>query len=357
MKIEVNPVPLSERKPKPTDENTLGFGKIYSDHMFSMVWREGKGWEKPKIGGYENLSLAPSTLVLHYGQTIFEGLKAYRSGEGALNLFRADKNLERFNRSAARLDMPAVPEDMWNQALDLLLELDHEWVPRQSGTALYIRPTMIATEPYLGLKSSSEFLFFIITGPVGAYYPQGFNPVSIQVCEKFSRAGPGGLGAAKTAANYAASLLAEKEAKKAGFTQVLWLDAAERKYVEEVGAMNVLFKIGGKVISPNSETILASITRDSVLRLLEKEGSAIQERPISIDEVIQAHKDGSLEEVFGVGTAAVVSPIGLLNYKGKDYEIANGKTGPVAKGMFEELMGIQYGTRPDPFNWTRQVKL
>lgn len=358
MEIQLEAVLPAQRREKPKDESKLGFGKIYSDHMFSMDWKEGKGWLNPRITQYAPLQIPPATLVLHYGQTIFEGLKAYRTDSDQINLFRPDKNLERFNRSAARLDMPAVDSGAFHEAIQQLLELDHEWIPHSPGTSLYIRPTMIATEPYLGLKSSSEFLFFIITGPVGAYYPEGFNPVKIQVCEKYSRAGPGGLGAAKTAANYAASLLAEKEANRAGFSQVLWLDASERKYIEEVGSMNILFKIGGKVVTPPlGGTILGGITRDSVIRLLTQWGIPVEERPVSIDEVIAAQEQGSLEEIFGAGTAAVISPVGLLSHLGKSYEISGGKTGELAQRLFDELIGIQYGRKPDPFQWIHQVDL
>ncbi len=269
MKFKINTVPMAERRPKPEDESKLGFGKIYSDHMFTMKWTQEMGWSAPTVGKFESLALSPAALVLHYGQTIFEGLKAYPNQDGTINLFRAEENCSRFNKSAARLDLPRIDEGVMMDAIEALLELDHEWMPRSHGTSLYIRPTMIATEPYIGLKSAAEVLFFIITGPVGAYYPEGFNPVKITVSEEYSRAGPGGLGSVKTAANYAASLLAEKEAIKAGYTQVLWLDAAERKFIEEVGSMNILFKIGGKVISPPpGNTILDGITRDSVLKLL-----------------------------------------------------------------------------------------
>ncbi|MCZ6729762.1 MAG: branched-chain amino acid aminotransferase [SAR324 cluster bacterium] len=356
MDIKINPVPESERRPKPEDESKLGFGKIYSDHMFVMTWRKDQGWQNATISKYAPISLEPTALVFHYGQTIFEGLKAYRTERGSFNLFRPERNLERFNISAARLDMPALDGGIFMEAIEQLLVLDHEWVPRSPGTSLYVRPFMIATEPYIGLKSSAEFLFFVITGPVGAYYPEGFNPVTIQVCEKYSRAGPGGLGSAKTAANYAASLLAEKEAHEAGFTQVLWLDAAERKYVEEVGSMNILFKINGKVITPAlGATTLAGITRDSVLELVKSWGHPVEERNISIDEVVRAHQSGELEEMFGSGTAAVISPVGVLSYKGRSYEIGEGKTGALAERLFEELTAIQYGKRADPFNWIRQV--
>ncbi len=356
MKISVHPVPQKERRAKPQDESKLGFGKIYSDHMFTMEWSAGEGWHNATVSAFAPISLSPATLCLHYGQMIFEGLKAYRTDQPVINLFRPLKNFERFNKSAARLDMAGLAEDAWMEGIQKLLELDHEWVPRSHGASLYIRPTLIATEPYIGLKSSSSLLFFIITGPVGAYYPEGFNPVKIVVEERYSRAGPGGLGAAKTGANYAASLLAEKEAQKKGFTQVLWLDAAERKHVEEVGSMNILFKISGRVITPPlGGTILAGVTRDSVLQLLKSWNVPTEERKISIDEVADAHRNGTLEEVFGAGTAAVISPVGLLQYKGRDMTISDGKTGPLARKLFDEITAIQWGKRPDPFNWIHRV--
>lgn len=356
MKFDIQTVPTGERRPKPTDESKLGFGKIYSDHMFMAQWTSHAGWATPTVKAYGPLALAPAALVLHYGQTIFEGLKAYRNQHGTINLFRPEQNLERFNRSAARLDLPEVPPEMFMGAIEALLELDHEWIPHSHGTSLYVRPTMVATEPYIGLKSAAEVLFFVITGPVGAYYPEGFNPVRITVCEKYSRAGPGGLGAVKTAANYAASLLAEKDAQKRGYTQVLWLDAAERRYVEEVGSMNILFKIGGKVVSPPpGDTILAGITRDSALALLRSWDVPVEEYRISIDEVLEAHANGTLEEVFGAGTAAVISPVGVLEYKGTQYEVAGGQTGELSRRLFDELIGIQYGLRPDPFQWIHEV--
>ena len=358
MKIDIRPVSASERRPKPQDESKLGFGKIYSDHMFTMQWSADKGWHGATVAKFAPLELSPATLCLHYGQMIFEGLKAYRTGAPALNLFRPLKNWERFNTSAARLDMAAVPQDAFMDGIAALLELDHEWVPRSTGASLYIRPTMIATEPYIGLKSSGTLLFFVITGPVGAYYPEGFNPVRIIVEERYSRAGPGGLGSVKTAANYAASLLAEKEAVKKGFTQVLFLDAAERKYAEEVGAMNILFKIGGRVITPPlGGTILPGVTRDSVLQLLKSWNIPAEERRISIDEIAEAHRNGTLEEVFGAGTAAVISPVGLLSHKGKDLVIADGKTGPLARKLYDELTAIQWGQRPDPFQWIHSVPI
>jgi branched-chain amino acid aminotransferase len=356
MNFTIEPVAEEARRPKPKDESKLGFGKLYSDHMFSMRWTPDTGWADARVEAFQDLQLSPAALVLHYGQTIFEGLKAYRNPNGTVNLFRAKDNAARFARSAARLDLPQVDTDTFMAACKALLDLDHEWIPRSHGSSLYLRPTMIATEPYIGLKSASEVLFFIITGPVGAYYPEGFNPIKITVCDGFSRAGPGGLGAAKTGANYAASLLAEKEAIKAGFTQVLWLDAAERRYIEEVGSMNILFKIDGKVITPpTSDTILGGITKYSVLDLLRSWGIPAVEERLTIDDVLQAHDSGRLEEVFGAGTAAVISPVGQLNYQGKNYDIGNGETGPLALRLFDEIIGIQYGHRPDPFGWITEV--
>ena len=358
MEITINPATPEQQRAKPTDENKLGFGKIYSDHMFSMVWTREKGWHDAVIEPYHDIPMSPASLVLHYGQTIFEGLKAYPLEDGNISLFRPQDNIKRMNRSAARLDMPQIDEEAFMRAMELLVQMDHAWVPRSMGTSLYIRPTMVATEPYIGLKSSGRFLFFIITGPVGAYYPEGFNPVKIQVTEKYSRAGPGGLGAAKTAANYAASLLAEKEAQQAGYTQVLWLDAAEKKYVEEVGSMNILFKIDGTVVTPPlGTTTLAGITRDSVIQLLKSWNIPVEERPLPIAEVLKAHEDGKLEEVFGSGTAAVISPVGLLNYRDRNYHINKNETGPLALRLFDELMGIQYGKRADPFGWIKRVEI
>ncbi|MDH5751369.1 MAG: branched-chain amino acid aminotransferase [Deltaproteobacteria bacterium] len=357
MEIQVNPIAPEQRRQPPTDETKLGFGKLYSDHMFTMKWTLDKGWTQAEIAGYRPLSMAPASLVLHYGQTVFEGLKAYRTESGKVNLFRPLENCRRLNRSAARLDLPQVEEELFMQALEALLKLDREWIPRSYGTSLYIRPAMVATEPYIGLKSAAEVLLFIITGPVGAYYPEGFNPVRITVCEEFTRAAPGGLGSAKTAANYAASLLAEKQAIKKGYTQVLWLDATHRKFVEEVGAMNIFFKIDGRVVTPSleSSTILSGITRDSVIKLLKNWGANVSEEKISINDVLDAQRNGRLQEIFGSGTAAVISPVGVLEYQGQEYTIADGKTGELAKSLFEELMGIQYGARPDPFGWVKTL--
>ncbi len=352
MDIQIQLTTSEQRRPKPTSESDLDFGKSYSDHMFTMQWHRGKGWHDAKIIPFQNLGISPAALVLHYSQTIFEGLKAYRGPQGEVNLFRPQENCNRFNKSAARLDLPHIDEDLMLKAIETLVGLDADWIPQYPNTSLYVRPTMIGVEPYIGIKSADQVLFYIITSPVGPYYKEGFNPVKIQVSQDFCRAAPKGLGAAKTGPNYAASLLAEKNAQQAGYTQVLWLDAREQCYIEEVGTMNILFKIGGKVITPPlGDTILAGITRDSVLALLRSWGESVEERPLAIDELVEAHANNRVEEVFGAGTAAVISPVGVLEYKDKVYAIGNGSAGPLASRLYAELTGIQYGLKEDPFAW------
>ncbi|MDH4224599.1 MAG: branched-chain amino acid aminotransferase [Deltaproteobacteria bacterium] len=358
MEISIQQAVTNNRREKPPTDATLGFGKYYSDHMFTMAWNPENKWHDLKITPFAPFNLSPATMVLHYGQTIFEGLKAYRTETGRINLFRPEKNWERLNQSAARLVMPEIDQEVFLTAIQRLVALDRDWVPDSYGASLYIRPTLIGTEPFIGLKPSSTFLFFIITGPVGAYYPGGFNPVSIQVCERYSRAGPGGLGEAKTAANYAASLLAQKEASGQGFNQVLWLDACERKYLEEVGSMNIFLKIKGTLITPPlGGSILGGVTRDSVIRLAKSWNIPVEENRISIEEVLEAQRNGTLEEIFGAGTAAVISPVGLLNYKGESHPIGDGKTGTLAHQLFDEIMGIQYSLKPDPFQWVSPIHL
>lgn len=361
MEFRIETAPPEIKRPKPTDESALGFGRIYSDHMFTMRWSNQGGWTDPTVRPFSDLKLSPASLVLHYSQTIFEGLKAYRNPDGNVNLFRPRDNAARFNQSAARVDLPQVDPAIFMKAIENLVELDHEWIPRSSGTSLYIRPTMIATEPYIGLKSAHEVLFFIITGPVGAYYQEGFNPVNITVCDRYSRAGPGGLGSIKAGANYAASLKAEKEASNRGFSQVLWLDAAERKFIEEVGSMNILFMISGTVVTPPpGDTILDGITKASVLELLRHWGVPVEERRLTIGEVLGAQKSGLLEEVFGAGTAAVISPVGSFEYQGELYHVKNGGTGELTKRLFDELTRIQYDScskHPDRFGWIHEIPL
>jgi branched-chain amino acid aminotransferase len=356
VEIRVERVDPSRRRKRPEDEGKLGFGIYFSDHVFLMDYKDGKGWHNARIEPYGPISLEPSALVLHYGQQVFEGLKAYRRPDGGIQLFRPRDNLRRLNRSARRLCMPEVDVEFTLKALKELISLDQEWVPRTPGASLYIRPTMIATEPALGVKVSPEYLFYIITGPVGAYYPQGFNPTKILVEDRYVRAVRGGIGEAKTCGNYAASLLAMEEAHKKGYTQVLWLDAVYQKYVEEVGTSNIFFLLEDELVTPPlGGSILPGITRDSVIQLARDWWIPVRERLISIDEVVDAIKLGRMKEIFATGTAAVISPVGEISYKGEVYTINQGKVGELSKKLYEELQGIQYGLRPDPHGWIEKV--
>lgn len=356
MEIELRLKPKEELKSKPEDESRLGFGDIFTDHMFRMDYVEGKGWLNPRIEPYGPILLDPAAMSIHYGQQIFEGLKAYGSKDGRILLFRPQENFLRMNRSARRLCMPELDVDFALEALKKLIEIEKEWVPRSKGTSLYIRPTMLATEPHLGVRPAKEYLFYIILGPVGAYYKEGLNPVKIYVEDKYVRAAKGGTGEAKTAGNYAASLLAAELAKKKGFTQVLWLDAAEKKYVEEVGTMNMFFVFDGEVATaPLDGSILPGVTRDSVIKLLRSWGITVKERNIPIEEVITKAKDGTLREAFGTGTAAVISPVGQITYKDMDFTVNNGVMGELSQRLYNELVAIQYGEAPDPFGWTTVV--
>ena len=342
-------------KTKP-DENSLGFGKYMADHMFVMQYDEHIGWHDAVIKPYENFSLDPAAMVLHYGQAIFEGLKAYRGKDDKIYLFRPADNLKRMNVSAARMCMPEIPVETVYSAMKKLVALDMDWVPRAEGATLYIRPTMIATEAGLGVSPARQYIFFIINCPVGAYYPEGFNPVKIFVTDKYVRAVAGGVGNVKTAGNYAASIMAAVEAQKMGYTQVLWLDAIERKYIEEVGTMNIFFLIDDELITPPlTGSILPGITRDSVLRLTKDWGLKVSEKKISIYDVLAANEKGSLREIFGTGTAAVISPVGELNFKGQICSINNGKTGKLAQKLFDELQAIQNGYKKDLYGWVVEV--
>jgi branched-chain amino acid aminotransferase len=320
--------------------------------MFNMDYSPEKGWHNARIEPYQPFTLYPATMVLHYGQAIFEGLKAYRTESGAVQLFRPKDNFKRFQRSAHMLCMPEFDEEFVLKALVQLLEIDKDWVPSAPGTSLYIRPTIIATDAYIGLRSSNTYRFFIILSPVGAYYPEGFDPVKIWVTTEYVRAVRGGVGEAKTAGNYAASLYATELAHKDGYTQVLWLDGVELKYIEEVGSMNIFFVIGDELVTPKlNGSILSGITRDSVITLARSWGMQVVERRISIDEVFECHRTGKLKEVFGSGTAAVISPVGQIKFNNQEIVISGGKVGPLASKMFTELMDIQYGKAEDPFNW------
>lgn len=356
MDIKVTRAKKNQLKPKPTDESKLGFGDILTDHMFLADFEKGKGWFSPRVVRYGALRIDPAAMGLHYGQEIFEGLKAYRGKDGAIYLFRARDNFVRLNRSAVRMCMPEMDIDLGMEGLRKLILLDRDWVPRAQGTSLYIRPTMIATEPHLGVRPSNAYLFYIIVGPVGAYYKEGLNPVKIFVEDKYVRAAIGGTGEAKTAGNYAASILAAEEAKKKGFTQVLWLDAAKRSYVEEVGTMNMFFVIKDEVITaPLTGSILPGITRDSVIQIVRRWGIRMSERSLPIEKVIAAAEDGSLKEAFGTGTAAVISPVGQITFKGKDFVVAGGKMGDLSQRLYNEIVAIQYGEKEDPYGWREKI--
>jgi len=353
--MQVTITKAEQLKAKP-DENKLGFGTIFTDHMFNMDYSVEKGWYNPRIEPYAPLVMAPSTMVLHYGQGVFEGMKAYRNQKGGVQLFRPQDNFRRLNASNRKLCIPAIDEAFALEALKHLLAVETDWIPSAPGTSLYIRPTIIATDPFLGVRASFTYRFFIILSPVGAYYAEGFNPVKIMVTKEHVRAVRGGVGDTKTLGNYAASLLAGDKAHKAGYTQVLWLDGVEQKYVEEVGAMNIFFVIGDELITPMlSGSILPGITRDSVLELGRSWGMTVSERKISIDEVMAAHTSGQLKEIFGSGTAAVISPVGELKYEDKVITVADGQVGPMAHKFFQTLQDIQYGTIDGPTGWVEPV--
>ncbi len=354
MNIEVDLVPPDKRGELPEDPLNIPFGTIFTDHMFTMCYSEGK-WHDPKISPYHHLDLDPAALVLHYGQGIFEGMKAYRRGDNVF-LFRPEKNIERLNDSARRLVMPEVDPEFVLQALKELVKVERDWIPQEPGTSLYIRPTMIATEPKLGVKPAKEFLFFIILSPVGPYFKGGLKPVKVFVSDKYVRAVRGGVGAAKTIGNYAASLLCTQEAIELGYSQVLWLDALEYKYIEECGTMNVFVKFKDELATtPLDGAILPGITRDSVIQLARDWGLTVNERKIPIDEVIAGIEDGSVEEIFGTGTAAVIAPIGELYYKGKAYALDSDHAGPLTKRLYDTLTGIQAGEIEDTHGWIVRV--
>jgi branched-chain amino acid aminotransferase len=357
MEIKIKKASAKKRKAKPGDESGLGFGKIFTDHFFNIKYKEGQGWYDPIIEPYRPLQLDPTAMCLHYGQEIFEGLKAYRGQDGAIYLFRPTENIKRMNASAERMCMPLMDEALFLEAIKKLVILERDWIPRGEGTSMYIRPTMIATEPALGVHSAGEYLFFIVVGPVGAYYPQGFSPTKMYVSEEYVRATKGGTGHIKAAINYAASLYASRIATKMGYTQVLWLDAIEKKYIEEVGTSNIFFVIGNELITPPlAGTILPGVTRNSVIKLAGYFGTKVVERPISIQEVISASENGSLTEAFASGTAAIVSPVGQLHFRGKEYLINGGKTGPLAEKLYNEILQIQYGFKEDPFGWRIKIR-
>ena len=338
--------------PKAKPEGALGFGKIFTDHMFIMNYTEGKGWHDARIVPFQNLSFSPASMVFHYGQEMFEGLKAYRGKDGNTYLFRPDMNAKRTNATNDRLCIPRLPEEDFVQAVKAIVKVDEDWVPREEGTSLYIRPFIIATDDFLGVAPSKTYLFIIILSPSGAYYSSGLQPVGIWIEDDYVRAVKGGMGFAKTGGNYAASLAAQVKAHDAGYSQVLWLDGVERKYIEEVGAMNIFFKIDGEIVTPMlNGSILPGITRDSVLTLCRDFGYKVSERKISVDELIEAQKSGKLEEVFGTGTAAVISPVGKLRFKDDVMTIGDGSIGEVSQKLYDTVTGIQRGELEDKFGW------
>ena len=342
-------------KPKP-DENTLVFGQTFTDHMFVMDYNEENGWHNAQILPYGNIQLDPASMILHYGQEVFEGMKAYRSEQGNIMLFRPEKNFERLNTSNDRLCIPKLDEEFCLEALIKLLELDKDWVPHLPGTSLYIRPFIIATQKGLGVHPAKEYKFLIICCPVGSYYKEGLNPVKIYVEDEYVRAVKGGTGFIKSGGNYAASLKGQEKAEKMNYSQVLWLDGKERKYIEEVGAMNVFFKIDGKVVTPSLEgSILPGITRRSTIELLKSWNIPVEERKISIDELITAYNENKLEEAFGTGTAAVISPIGEFNYQNKIMVVNNNQIGELSQKLYDTLTGIQWGKLKDNFGWVKKL--
>ncbi len=342
-------------KSHPADSE-LTFGTVFTDHMFNMDYNPDQGWHHPRIEPYGAITMDPATMVLHYGQEVFEGLKAYRTPSGAIQLFRPKDNFKRMNLSCQKLCIPEVDADFALTSLKELLKIEKDWVPSAPETSLYIRPTIIAMDPFLGVRASHTYRFFIILSPVGAYYKEGFNPVKIWVTKNHVRAVRGGVGEAKTSGNYAASLYAGEEAQRQGYTQVLWLDGIEQKYIEEVGSMNIFFVIDDELITPKlNGSILPGITRNSVITLAKTWNIKVSERQISIDEVMQAHSSGSLQEIFGSGTAAVISPVGELKYNDTVISIGNGSVGPIAHRLFKTLTDIQYGKTKDPMGWVEPI--
>ncbi len=353
MEIKITKAAVLKEKP---DSSTLGFGKIFTDHMFMMDWSDQKGWYNARIVPFENISLHPASTVLHYGSEIFEGLKAYRRKDGKVQMFRPIENIRRMNRSAERLCLPEIPEDLAMQVLTTFVELEQDWTPSAEGTSLYLRPFMFGNDESLGVHAVHNATYVIIASPVGSYYAEGINPVKIMIEDEDVRAVRGGTGYAKCGGNYAASNRAGERAAKQGYSQVLWLDGVERKYIEEVGAMNVMFKISGKIVTPMlSGSILPGITRMSCIEVLKSKGFEVEERLLSIDELEAAMENGTLEEAWGCGTAAVVSPIGELCYKGVKYPVNNGEIGEVTQSLYDTLTGIQWGKIEDTFGWIKEI--
>ena len=339
-------------KVKPADESKLGFAKLFSDHMFVMDYAEGKGWHDARVVPYAPFSLDPATVVLHYAQELFEGMKAYRTAEGKIQLFRPECNAQRFVDGCERMGIPPIPVEDFIDAVKALVKVDEEWVPHMDGTSLYIRPFVIATDVGLGVHASKNYIFCVIAAPSGAYYAEGINPVKIYVEDEYIRAAPGLTGAVKCGGNYAASIKAGELAEKKGYSQVLWLDGVEKKYVEEVGAMNIMFKIDGKIYTAAcTGTVLPGVTRRSIIELCRDWGYEVIEGKLAIADIMQAGREGKLEEVWGTGTAAVVSPVKELTWKDESVQISGGKIGELTQKLYDTLTGIQWGKLPDTKGW------
>ena len=346
----------SENLKEIPEDGVLGFGKYFTDHMFVMDYEAGKGWHNARIVPFGNISLHPASTVLHYGAEIFEGLKAYRTADGDVRLFRPIENIKRMNRSAERMCLPEIDEELFLNILKTFVKHEERWVPHSFGTSLYLRPYTFGNDETLGVHTVSNAVFMLIASPVGSYYKEGINPVKIMIETEDVRTVRGGTGYTKCGGNYAASTRAGERANKLGYSQVLWLDGVERKYIEEVGAMNVMFKVDGEIITPAlTGSILPGITRKSCIEVLESLGYKVSERLFSVDELLEAIKSGKLEEAWGTGTAAVVSPIGRLMISGTEYIIGDEKIGEVTKKLYDILTGIQWGTLPDEFGWIENI--
>ncbi len=359
IEIRPNPHPTdpAERARRLADP---GFGRIFTDHMIVAEYAEPTGWGPTVLQAYQPLTFDPACSVLHYGQAIFEGFKAYRQPDGGIRTFRPAENARRFASSAARLAMPAFPVERFIEAADALVKQDRDWVPGGAGQSLYIRPLMISTEPFLGVRPSESYLFLIIACPAGQYFPKGLHPVTAWISEEFVRAAPGGTGAAKCAGNYAASLVAQRQAQGQGCEQVVWLDAVQRKYIEEMGGMNIFFVLreGGRAVIVTPEltgSLLAGITRDAILRLARDAGMGAEERQVSVDEWAAAAKEGRMTEAFACGTAAVITPIGAIKSERRSWSMSDGKAGPITTQLREMLVDIQYGRAADRYGWMHTI--
>jgi len=354
---DLSVTPIARSRLAEVDFENLGFGNVFSDHMFSMKYGNGQ-WQRPEVLPYGPVPVDPANATLHYGQAVFEGLKAFMGEDGTVRIFRPDMNYQRLRNSCERLCIPAPGEDQFYAAMESLIQLDHGWIPRKRGQALYIRPLIFSDESHLEVRPSQAFRFLVMTAPVRTYFDQNAAAIDLKVEEEYTRSAPGGMGAAKTSGNYAASLLPGEEGRKQGFAQVLWLDGLEHRYVEEVGAMNIFFRIDGKVVTPSLVgTILPGVTRDSVIELMKDAGDPVEERRIEIDEVVAAIRENRLQECFGAGTAVTIAPVGGISYRGEHLSINNNEPGEVTRRLYDQVTGIQLGEIPDRHGWNRLVKI